>query len=235
MPQQALTLFPVSCSLCCIISGDAQTQSLGNGRRKASNSLHLWDLWPSASMLTTLKRGAQLHVPMVPPALLQVLLLPRFLLFPVPEDPQGSSTSDICPGVICPRASCLVLLCPTPALLEWVLIPNSASVPHKAGGSAECIWQAMPSPWEGCICSRCLLQPWPTDPHALAEESLNDGGRSQRDAELEPCVTGSLLINAESPRAYASASHCKSRTEQLPPGLPLHLQPKSGVTEPRLW
>lgn len=172
MPQQALTLFPVSCSLMLHYFWRRTNPKPREWEEKcvcANNSLHLWDLWPSASMLTTLKRGAQLHVPMAPPALLQVLLLPRFLLFPVPEDPQGSSTSDSCPGVICPRASCLLLLCPTPALLDCVLIPNSASMPHEAGSSAECIWQAMPSPWDGCICSRCLLQPWPTDPQGLAE------------------------------------------------------------------
>lgn len=138
-------------------------------------------------------------MPTAPPALLQVLL-PQFLLFPVPEDPQGS-----CTWFNLPKATCLLLLCQTPVLLDWVLIPNGASVLHEAGGSAECLWQAVPSPRESCICSCCLLQTCPTDPYGLAQESLNDGDRAQCDAELELCVTASVSTNPESPRACTGA------------------------------
>lgn len=82
-----------------------------------------------------LKEESPAPLTMAPPALLPVLLLSSFLFSPVPEDPSGFLHQAQLPWVICPRASCLLLLCPTPVLLDWVLIPNNASVPHRAGSS----------------------------------------------------------------------------------------------------
>lgn len=64
-----------------------------------------------------LKEESRAPLTMAPLAFLPVLLLSSFLFSPVPEDPSGFLHQPWLPWLICPGASCLLLLCPAPVLL----------------------------------------------------------------------------------------------------------------------
>lgn len=170
----------------------------------------MWDLSQCLSTAQVKGGSPALHDcgPSSPPS----MLLPRFLLFSVPEDPQGSCTRGSCPCFICPRASCFCFA-QLLFLLAWVL-PNGTSVLRKAGRGAECIWQALPSPWESCTgspVSSSLVQQMPTGWHKNPSMVVDPSAMLNWSLMSQP-----LLITS-----------CQCITLSV-----VHLQPKSNVREP---
>lgn len=117
--QQTLVLLLVVCSVMLLFL-ETQTQSTGKGRRRGDVSAQAFI--------------CGIHC-QAPPALLQVLLLPQFLLFPVPR-PLSVPDKGHVPWWDLSRSLLLAFALPTSC---WVLIPKRAPVPHEASSSAGCL------------------------------------------------------------------------------------------------